>query len=289
MLDWLKKYWPALVASAFLIAILDGMISSMITCHPVGADASHGANAQENQQCTALAGPVLTTLTAFIGFLDRHGEAVAAFFTIVLATFTGRLWFSTEKLWSVTNKSVDLARDDFNATHRPWIPITKASLYVGLNWAQGVAITGINITCKNTGNSPAQRVSLAAAIFPYLANDDIPGELRKLQEAHRTSTPRALIEHTLFPGAGELELPRVLVIPETELANLKDRWGDPATEMIPVIVGSIEYYFSFGEPIPHYTPFVFHVWLTDAVGVARKAIQLDGKNVEIRDMILVPL
>ena len=59
--------------------------------------------------------------------------------------------------------------------------------------------------------------------------------------------------------------------------------------MIPVIVGSIEYYFSFGEPTPHYTPFVYHVWRSDSQGVARNAIQLDGRNVGDRDMILVPL
>jgi hypothetical protein len=210
-------------------------------------------------------------------------------FTGVLAAATIGMGIATIGLYISGRDQIRLARDDFNATHRPWIPITKATLYFGVNWAQGNALTGLNITCKNTGNSPAQRVSLAAAIFPFLANEDIPAELIKLQEAHHTSTPRALIEHTLFPGTGELELPRVFLIPETEIANLKNYYGDRATEMVPVIVGSIEYYFSFGEQMPHYTPFVFHLWLTDTEGVARKAIQLDGRNVEARDMILVPL
>jgi len=296
MTAWLKKYWPALVASAFLIAILDGMISSAITCHPVGADASHGTNAQQNQQCTALAGPVLPTLAAIVGFLDSHGEAVAAFFTIVLATFTGRLWFSTEKLWSVTNKSVDLARDDFNATHRPWVPITNTAINFGLKWAEGNAIIGFSVFCRNTSNSPARRVSLAVAIFPFLVNEDIPTEITKVQAAHRTSTTRDLIEHTLFPGTrsetsslGELCLSQALLIPASKIASLKDRFGDPATEMVPVILGSIEYYFSFGEAVPHYTPFVYHLWGSNAKGVARNTIKLDGKNLEVRDMILVPL
>jgi hypothetical protein len=290
MLDWLKRYWPALIASAFLIAILDGMISSAITCHPVGADASHGTNAQQNQQCTAVAGPVLTTLAAIVGFLDSHGEAVAAFFTIVLAAFTGRLWFSTEKLWSVTNKSVDLARDDFNATHRPWIPITVATFHSGFNWAQGTAVVVISIGCTNSGNSPARRVSLAARIFPFLLNEDIPREIASLQAEHRSDTVRRdVIERTLFPGRGGLELRRALIIPEAKLANLKDGLGDPATEMVPVIVGSIEYYFSFGDPVPHYTPFVYHLWRTDPLGEARITIKLDRGNVDKSELILVPL
>lgn len=224
----------------------------------------------------------------YIGYVF-NAAIITAIATAAIAAFTFTLWKSNEKMWSITRDSIDIARDDFNATHRPWIPITKASLYIGLNWAQGNAITGVQITCKNTGNSPAQRVSLAVAIFPFLTNDDIPGELIKLQKAHHTSTPRALIEHTLFPGTGELEFPRVLLISEAEIANLKDYVGNQAKEMIPVIVGSIEYYFSFGERTPHYTPFVFHLWLTDSVGVTRKAVQLDGKNVDARDMILVPL
>jgi hypothetical protein len=61
--------------------------------------------------------------------------------------------------------------------------------------------------------------------------------------------------------------------------------------MLPVIVGAIEYYFSFGEPVPHYTPFVYHVWQIATLGVARtqQAVQLDGKNREASDMILIPL
>jgi hypothetical protein len=230
------------------------------------------------------------TLTAIIGFFDSHGEAVAAFFTIVLATFTGRLWYSTEKLWGVTNKSVDLARDDFNATHRPWIPITETKFASGFSWVQGNAVIVISIGCTNSGNSPARRVSLAARIFPFLVNDDIPKEIASLQAEHRSDAIRRdIIEHTLFPGRGGLALSRALVIPESELTNLKDGLGEPATEMVPVILGSIEYYFSFGEPIPHYTPFVYHLWGTDALGEARITIKLDRKSVDKNELILVPL
>ena len=186
--------------------------------------------------------------------------------------------------------SIDLARDDFNATHRPWISVTYVAISVGLSWAERNAVLGLNVFCKNTGNSPAIRVSLAATIFPFLTNDDIPEEMAKLQERHRTSTRRPIIERTLFPGAqDDLIIPRVLVIPEVKIASLKDGRGDPAIEMVPVILGSIEYYFSFGEREPHYTPFVFHLWRTAGNPTDRLTFRLDGSNVVKENMLLVEL
>jgi hypothetical protein len=291
MMGWLKRYWPALVVVAMMLAVLDSVLSSLATCHPITNQASSGANPQKQQECTALAGPILLSLIAIVDFMDKHGEAIAGAFTIVLAIFTGRLWSSTEKLWSVTNKSVDLARDDFNATHRPWIPLTNAELSFGVRWAKKNAIIGINVFCRNTGDSPARRVSLAVGIFPSLTNEEVPKKMDEVLAAHRSDIERRqFIEYTVFPGEREdLRLSQTMMIPESEIADLKDYFGEPAEEMLPVIVGAIEYYFSFGESVPHYTPFVYHVWLKETEGVAQRNVQLDGKDVQARDMILVPL
>lgn len=214
---------------------------------------------------------------------------ITAIATGFIAWFTWTLKRSTDRLWKTSDDQIRLARDDFNATHRPWIPITDAKLNFGLVWSKGNAIISISISCKNTGSSPARRVSLAAGIFPFLVNEDIPKEMATLQAGHRSDVARDLIEHTLFPGMPDEVLPRALVISESTLAALKDGFGEPATEMVPVIIGSIEYYFSFGDPVPHYTPFVFHVWMAETVGVAQKPIQLNGRNVSAKEMILVPL
>jgi len=154
MLTWLKKYWPALVLCALIVAVLDGVFSSLITCHPVGADASHGTNPQQNQQCSALAGPLLTTLIAFVDFLDKHGEAVTGFFTIVLAVFTGRLWFSTEKLWGVTDASVQLARNEFISSHRPRMRLKHIWFTNDTDWRLGRPLE-VNLDLVNIGNTPA--------------------------------------------------------------------------------------------------------------------------------------
>jgi hypothetical protein len=245
-------------------------------------------NHSGNQTCATFHEGIMRGAVFLLGFLTHDNVTTAA--TVVIAVFTLTLWLANEKMWRVTNKAVDLARDDFNATHRPWIALINAELSVGLTWASGTAIIGINIFCKNTGNSPARRVSLIVEIFPLLTYEDVPREMARIQAKHRNSTEsRPFVEYTIFPGMRDECLPRVLLIPEGKIADLKDYFGGPAEDMLPVIVGSIEYYFSFGEPVPHYTPFVYHVWLREAQGVAQKAIQLDGKNVEASDMMLVAM
>lgn len=119
MLTWLKRYLPALVLLALLLVLLDGVLSSLLTCHPISTETSGGHDTQKQQECTALAGPVLVSLTAIVDFADGHGDAITGVFTIALAIFTARLWFSTEKLWGVTNQSVELARKEFISSHRP--------------------------------------------------------------------------------------------------------------------------------------------------------------------------
>jgi hypothetical protein len=89
-----------------MLAVMDGTLSSLLTCSPITPGGGGGAHAE----CTALGGPVLTTLNAITDFLDGHGEAVTALFTIVLAVFTARLWYSTESLFRVTKVVADADR-----------------------------------------------------------------------------------------------------------------------------------------------------------------------------------
>jgi hypothetical protein len=58
------------------------------------------------------------TLSAYVecsgAFLDHHGTAVTAVATIVIAAFTGTLWFATIQ-------STELARESFTADKRPFV------------------------------------------------------------------------------------------------------------------------------------------------------------------------
>ena len=55
MLDWLKRYWPALILAVLGIAVLDGMISSLVTCHPqITEHTNQPVSTQTSHECTAL-------------------------------------------------------------------------------------------------------------------------------------------------------------------------------------------------------------------------------------------
>jgi hypothetical protein len=55
--------------------------------------------------------------------LNRWAPAVAAIAAIAVAAFTLTLKWSTDKQVALGNKSIELARDEFEAAHRPWIAI----------------------------------------------------------------------------------------------------------------------------------------------------------------------
>jgi hypothetical protein len=78
---------------ALMLAVLDGVLSSLITCHPVGTESGHGSYGQTNKECTALAGPLFLSFLGIVDFTDNHGEAITALFTIARVPSGTRLEF----------------------------------------------------------------------------------------------------------------------------------------------------------------------------------------------------
>ncbi len=123
MFSWLGKWWPVLVLCAFMVAMVDGVLSSLLTCHPVAGYPNQAVQPDKQQNCTALAGPLLASLAAIVHFIDEHGDAFVALFTAVLAIFTGRLWFSTEKLWTATNNAAERQEADTRILRRAYLSV----------------------------------------------------------------------------------------------------------------------------------------------------------------------
>jgi hypothetical protein len=158
MPSWLKKYWPALLFGALLLTLLDAVISSLITCHPpVAGTSNQPINGENPEQCTALHGPMLLTLSWIIGFIDDHGDIFIAAFTAVLAVFTARLWWATDKLW----KAGEIHSE------------RELRAYVGIEYAEikiedGKKLIAI-VDYKNSGQTPAHDVDLrlSAQVFNF--------------------------------------------------------------------------------------------------------------------------
>lgn len=189
MFEWLKKYWIVLMLVGFLIAILDSTLSTIMTCHPAPNQSGQAIQEQQENECTALRGPVLITLESIVGFLDEHGEAVAGAFTIVLAFFTAALWRSTDKLWEAGERQLAhlervserqakdmqesigaardanvLTRDIFISEQRPWL--RWSILPGGILKRNGPRLSiEINGTLQNIGRIPASNISYFGRLY----------------------------------------------------------------------------------------------------------------------------
>jgi hypothetical protein len=142
-----------------VLTMIDGTISSLLTCHPIN---DHTNAAQAKEYCTALGGPILTTLRWIAKISHKYEGLITAAFTVVLAVFTGRLWFSTEKLWDATRKLASDAErtakaqaDDTRILQRAYISVNPLGI---ARFTSGQAFFSCDVGFQNVGNLPARKV-----------------------------------------------------------------------------------------------------------------------------------
>lgn len=117
------------------------------------------------------------------GYHIKITDSLLVFFTLVLAIFTGLLYRSTEKLWTATEKSIDLARQEFISAHHPKLIVRRVSLHqnhrgnriTGIEHASaGVEyeVTGVEYIVANVGSTRATIIESNATIY---VNELYPG------------------------------------------------------------------------------------------------------------------
>jgi hypothetical protein len=141
-------------------AVIDGTLSSLLTCHPVGAQTGSGANEQQaKENCTALSGPVLTTLGWIAAVTHKYEGLITAAFTVVLAVFTGRLWYSTDNLWKATTELVRGAEDTAQRQLRAYVGVTVPDSELRYPdqslQSSDPSIFKIALEIRNSGQTPA--------------------------------------------------------------------------------------------------------------------------------------
>jgi hypothetical protein len=168
MLIWLRTYWPVAILVLLMFAIMDGTLSSLLTCHPaVSANPNGGADHQQAKEyCSALNGPILTTLRWIGGITHKYEGLITAAFTIVLAVFTARLWFSTEKMSDSTKRLVEGAEDTAQRQLRAYIVAGPTGIVFN-DLLKDIIV--VEITIKNTGQTPAREVLVVSrtCVLPY--------------------------------------------------------------------------------------------------------------------------
>ncbi len=93
-------------------------------------------------------------------FANRWAALIAALSAVFLAVFTWRLWVSTHRLWSVTNKTLEHAERTTKSELRAYISVEPLGIneYLGHNYLIG------SYQIRNVGKTPARDVTIYSTI-----------------------------------------------------------------------------------------------------------------------------
>jgi hypothetical protein len=97
----------------------------------------------------------------YIGELANHWAAlITALFTGILAIFAARLWWSTDKLWNVTNQTLTRTEQTSRKELRAYVSVEPLGIneYVGHNYLIA------HFRIRNIGKLPAKNVSIYSSI-----------------------------------------------------------------------------------------------------------------------------
>lgn len=83
-------------------------------------------------------------------FLDKDSGAITALATVAIAGFTLTLWRATTEQGRLAQKSIDLARDEFQSTHRPRIRIKHLFLESDIWQGEPIVVTLVCVNCGTT-------------------------------------------------------------------------------------------------------------------------------------------
>lgn len=147
-----------LAATIFALALIDRVSLLIAPCGYGGG----GYNEQENpndDNCAIRQGIVIA---GFQWLHEEPPEIWTALATLAIAAFTATLWWSTRGLLRATNRTIAIASDDLEFTHRARVSIFDASIQRQFVMEEGGKrrdFLRISYTLKNSGNFPATRIS----------------------------------------------------------------------------------------------------------------------------------
>lgn len=104
-------------------------------------------------------------------FLDDISVAVTAGATIAVAAFTWTLWRSTDKMWKLGGYQLQLARDEFNATHRPRMRIKFVRLVEPIEAGKPIMVQLVSV---NYGDTNATVVHWGLITHPVVVGRHFP-------------------------------------------------------------------------------------------------------------------
>lgn len=113
------------------------------------------------EECATHSIPVVAVI--LVGrFIEYHAGAITALATLAIGWFTYILYGATTEQARLTRDSIKLARDEFNATHRPRIVVQRISDY----WdGRDDKAAFMKIAIVNAGDSPAYVTEFLGTLY----------------------------------------------------------------------------------------------------------------------------
>jgi hypothetical protein len=184
-------------------------------------------------------------------FLDKHNGSVAAAAGLAVAVFTLILWQSSRAQIKEIREQIDLARQEFESEHRPWISINKVKIRSGIAYDDdGTGRLDIALHLENVGNTPAVHVEIAHEIV-LVFGDPLPRH-KEISEQMRSRPPQRIdIGFTLFPGKRRTVYAKLAIFPAAiEAFNRKFatdylRPYNGETVIFPTLIVCVDYCFTF--------------------------------------------
>jgi hypothetical protein len=172
------------------------------------------------------------------------------------------MWYETRRLASNADAQASdikdqlaIARDDFTSTHRPWISAKVSIKPPGIVIDQRGATFTIVFDCLNHGSSPAIGSSINAKLHMWHPMRPEVETLRTIcREMHAPVDDDDAWGTGMMPNVNEgLEL--TFIYPR-QLLDMNFNAGRPVLFWL---AGCVDYGFSFGEPLPHQTSFIYYI------------------------------
>jgi hypothetical protein len=145
-----------------------------------------------------------------------------------------------------------LTEETLIATQRPWIYVKITIGLRGLFFdANGVNLD-LNFSLKNTGSTPAVTVRIEGSPRIDVGRNRMAELERVCDEAKKRSPSQEMRAYTIFPED-------VLNLKFIYTFASKEQLDKENGVMFPVVIGCVDYFFTFGHPVHHQSRFVYEL------------------------------
>lgn len=200
-------------------------------------------------------------------WLNAREAAISAISTLFLMLFTGALVLATIYLYrsgehsvAATRKVAEAAKESADVAiiaQRPWVSVKATIGPRGLFFDVNGANLDLVFLLKNTGNTPATTVRIEGSPRIDVKTNDRMTELEKVcSEAKGRAPNPKMVGYTIFPGE---TLPVNSIYVFAGKSDLDRITAAQHGFILPIVIGCVDYFLTFGEPIHHQSRFVYSV------------------------------